>query len=39
MKYLNRQYYVEVKDHRYLIHPTPNRYVGIKPHDTLSSMV
>ena len=22
MKYLNGEYYVEVKDHRYLIHPT-----------------
>ena len=24
MKYLNGQYYVEVKDHRYKIHPTEN---------------
>ena len=24
MKYLNGEYYVEVKDHRYLIHPTEN---------------
>ena len=24
MKYLNREYYVEVKDHRYEIHPTEN---------------
>ena len=24
MKYLNGQFYVEVKDHRYLIHPTEN---------------
>ena len=22
MKYLNGEYYVEVKDHRYIIHPT-----------------
>ena len=25
MKYINEQYYVEVKDHRYKIHPTENR--------------
>ena len=24
MKYLNGQYYVEVKDHRYKTHPTEN---------------
>ena len=24
MKYLNGNYYVEVKDHRYIIHPTEN---------------
>ena len=24
MKYLNGEYYVEVKDHRYKIHPTEN---------------
>ena len=24
MKYLNGEYYVEVKDHRYMIHPTEN---------------
>ena len=24
MKFLNSQYYVEVKDHRYKIHPTEN---------------
>ena len=24
MKYLNSEYYVEVKDHRYKIHPTEN---------------
>ena len=24
MKYLNERYYVEVKDHRYKIHPTEN---------------
>ena len=24
MKYLNGEYYVEVKDHRYRIHPTEN---------------
>ena len=24
MKYLNVEYYVEVKDHRYIIHPTEN---------------
>ena len=24
MKYLNINYYVEVKDHRYIIHPTEN---------------
>ena len=24
MKYLNREYYVEVKDHRYKFHPTEN---------------
>ena len=24
MKYLNGQYYVQVKDHRYMIHPTEN---------------
>ena len=24
MKYLNGEYYVEVKDHRYTIHPTEN---------------
>ena len=25
MKYLNGEYYVEVKDHRYRIHPTENK--------------
>ena len=25
MKYLDGQYYVEVKDHRYKIHPTENK--------------
>ena len=24
MKYLNGEYYVEIKDHRYRIHPTEN---------------
>ena len=27
MKYLDGNYYVEVKDHRYLIHPTENNIV------------
>ena len=28
MKYLNGEYYVEVKDHRYIIHPTENIILG-----------
>ena len=30
MKYLNGRYYVEVKDHRYKIHPTENLILGLK---------
>ena len=28
MKYLNGEYYIEVKDHRYKIHPTKNIILG-----------
>ena len=30
MKYLNGDYYVEVKDHRYKIHPTEKNILGLK---------
>ena len=30
MKYLNGEYYVEVKDHRYKIHPTENIIIRIR---------
>ena len=30
MKYLNGQYYVEVKDHRYKIHPRENIIIGLR---------
>ena len=30
MKYLNGRYYVEVKDHRYKIHPTENIILGLR---------
>ena len=30
MKYLNGQYYVEVKDHRYKIHPTENNILSLR---------
>ena len=30
MKYLNGEYYVEVKDHRYKIHPTENIILGLR---------
>ena len=30
MKYLNGRFYVEVKDHRYKIHPTENIKLGLR---------
>ena len=36
MKYLNRNYYVEVKDHRYKIHPTEN--IILRKRDPPSSL-
>ena len=30
MKYLNGRYYVEVKDHRYKIHPTEKIILGLR---------
>ena len=30
MKYLNGRYYVEVKDHRYRIHPSENVILGLR---------
>ena len=30
MKYLNGEFYVEVKDHRYKIHPTENIILGLR---------
>ena len=30
MKYLDGQYYVEVEDHRYNIHPTKNNILGLR---------
>ena len=30
MKYLNGQYYVELKDHRYKIHPTEIFIIGLR---------
>ena len=34
MKYLNGEYYVEVKDHRYKIHPTENILLRKRDHPT-----
>ena len=34
MKYLNGEYYVEVKDHRYKIHPTENIILRKRDHPT-----
>ena len=36
MKYLNGEYYVEVKDHRYKIHPTEN--IILRKRDPPSSL-
>ena len=36
MKYLNGEYYVEVKDHRYRIHPTEN--IILRKRDTPTSL-
>ena len=36
MKYLNGEYYVEVKDHRYKIHPTEN--IVLRKRDPLKSL-
>ena len=36
MKYLNGSYYVEVKDHGYIIHPTEN--ILLKLHDEPKSL-
>ena len=36
MKYLNGEYYVEVKDHRYKIHPTEN--IILRKRDTPTSL-
>ena len=36
MKYLNGEYYVEVKDHRYKIHPTEN--IFLRKRDPPSSL-
>ena len=36
MKYLNSEYYVEVKDHRYKIHPTEN--IILRKRDPPSSL-
>ena len=36
MKYLNGEYYVEVKDHRYKIHPTEN--ILLRKRDTPTSL-
>ena len=36
MKYLNGEYYVEVKDHRYKIHPTEN--IILRKRDPLTSL-
>ena len=30
MKFLNGNYYVEVKDERYRIHPTENKLLGVR---------
>ena len=30
MKYLNGEYYVEVKDHRYRFHPTKNIFLRLR---------
>ena len=36
MKYLNKEYYVEVKDKRYFIHPTEN--IILRKRDPLQSL-
>ena len=35
MKYLNGEYYVEVKDHRYKVHPTENNILRKEIHQDL----
>ena len=38
MKYLNGKYYVEVKDKRYIIHPTETTELGLRKNQNFSEL-